>query len=52
MSDYSINGKGLSLSTCFEGIFPKELEEIFPKNCIDLNCKWKNFYGGTQELYF
>ena len=51
MSDYSINGNGLSISTCFNGIFPNNLSDIFPKNCMDKNCIWKHFYYSTQELY-
>lgn len=47
MSDYSINGKPLSSSerdthSSFNGIFPKNLSDIFP---------WKNFFGNTQEDY-
>jgi asparagine synthase (glutamine-hydrolysing) len=51
ISDYSINSKGLSLATCFNGIFPVDLKTIFPQNIYDKDCIWKNFYSGTQELY-
>lgn len=52
MCDYSINGYGMSKQTGFNGLFPDDLREIFPKNCLDYDqCKWKNFYYGTNEMY-
>lgn len=51
MSDYSLNGNWLSNQTCFGGVFPNDLSIIFPKNCVDKNCIWKNFYYSVQELY-
>ena len=48
MSDYSINGIILSKCSYFNGIFPEELENIFPKYSFDTDAKWKSFY---QEVY-
>jgi asparagine synthase (glutamine-hydrolysing) len=48
MSDYSIDGKAvfgtsnINTHTCFNGIFPEKLENVFP---------WKNFFGNSQEDY-
>ena len=51
MSDYCINGKSISLQSGFNGLFPDNLINIFPKNVEDYDCTWKNFYHGVQELY-
>ncbi len=52
MCDYAINGYGMSKQTGFDGKYPEDLNEIFPKNCLDYDkCKWKNFYYGTNEMY-
>ena len=44
ISDYAIDGKPKYEHSSFNGIFPKDLREIFPK-------KWKSFYYGTQRSY-
>ena len=51
MSDYSINGRPLGKTSSFNGIFPNQLEDIFPKYSFDQTAKWKSFYGETQEAY-
>lgn len=51
MSDYSINGRTLSKCSYFNGVFPKNLEDIFPKFSFDTDAKWKSFYRQTQEVY-
>jgi asparagine synthetase B (glutamine-hydrolysing) len=51
MSDYSINGQSISKCSYFNGIFPKELEDIFPKFSFDEDAKWKSFYRQSQEVY-
>jgi hypothetical protein len=51
MSDYSINGQSLSKCSYFNGIFPKKLEDIFPKFSFDEDAKWKSFYRQSQEVY-
>ncbi len=51
MSDYTINGSSQSCQTNFMGKFPENLQNIFPKNILDKDCIWKNFYHGTQEVY-
>jgi len=42
ISDYALNGEPFSSQSGFLGIFPKELDSIFP---------YKNFYGGSQVKY-
>jgi asparagine synthetase B (glutamine-hydrolysing) len=42
ISDYAMNGKAIYPHSSFNGIFPVNLESIFP---------WKSFYGGTQRDY-
>lgn len=42
ISDYGFKGKKIYKSSCFGGLFPDNLEEIFP---------WCNFWEGTQIKY-
>jgi asparagine synthetase B (glutamine-hydrolysing) len=51
MSDYSILGKSVSKTSYFNGVFPENLEDIFPKYSFDTDAKWKSFYRETQEVY-
>lgn len=51
MSDYSVQGKSLGKTSYFNGIFPKNLEDIFPKFSFDEDAKWKSFYRQSQEVY-
>jgi len=51
MSDYSVQGRSLSKTSYFNGIFPKNLNDIFPKYSFDIDAKWKSFYRQTQEVY-
>mgnify|MGYP001240714113 CR=1 FL=1 len=52
ISDYSIDGEKIFEHSCFKGIFPSNLKDIFPKTSrADENCIWKSFYEGTQENY-
>jgi hypothetical protein len=51
MSDYAQNGNSPSHHSYFMGVFPENLSDIFPKNILDRDCIWKNFYNGTQEVY-
>ena len=51
ISDYSMNSKGFYKLDCFKGLFPDNLEDIFPKNSLDDNCIWKNFYNNFQKAF-
>jgi len=51
MSDYAVLGKSISKCSYFNGIFPKNLEDIFPKFSFDEDAKWKSFYRQSQEVY-
>ena len=51
ISDYSMNGKGFYDLDCFKGLFPDNLEDIFPKNSLDEDCIWKNFYNNFQKAF-
>ena len=51
MSDYSILGKSVSKTSYFNGVFPENLEDIFPKYSFDTDVKWKSFYRESQEVY-
>ncbi len=42
ISDYGMKGKALSSHSTFKGIFPEDLQGVFP---------WFNFYGGAQRDY-
>lgn len=45
LSDYGINGRSIffkDTSCTLKGVFPQELERVFP---------WNNFYRGRQERY-
>lgn len=42
ISDYGFGGKKIYKSSCFGGLFPEKLEDIFP---------WCNFWEGTQIKY-
>jgi asparagine synthase (glutamine-hydrolysing) len=43
IGDYYVKGvRENDFSTCFKGIFPKDLKDIFP---------WNNFYNGTMRKY-
>lgn len=42
ISDYGFNEKKIYKQSCFGGLFPKKLENIFP---------WCNFWDGTQIQY-
>jgi len=41
-SDYGVNGQKIYPQSCFGGLFPKNLDTLFP---------WENFFGGTQQDY-
>lgn len=51
MSDYAVNGISVFDHSCFSGVFPDELESIFPKSPDHTDCIWKSFYKSTQEAY-
>ena len=51
MSDYAVNGSAVFPHSCFNGIFPGNLETIFPRSSTDTDCVWKSFYKSTQEAY-
>ena len=51
ISDYSIKGKAIYSNSNFSGIFPSNLEDIFPKNPYDNKCKWYSFYNYTQKSF-
>lgn len=51
MSDYAVNGSAVFPHSCFNGIFPDNLETIFPRSSTDTDCVWKSFYKSTQEAY-
>lgn len=51
MSDYSVNGSGVYRHNCFNGVYPENLESIFPRTPYDTDCVWKSFYKSTQEAY-
>eukprot|EP00929_Paragymnodinium_shiwhaense_P076970 TRINITY_DN39612_c0_g1_i1.p1 TRINITY_DN39612_c0_g1~~TRINITY_DN39612_c0_g1_i1.p1 ORF type:complete len:526 (+),score=59.52 TRINITY_DN39612_c0_g1_i1:129-1706(+) len=42
ISDYSMEGHRMNSHSCFSGIFPANLSDIFP---------WCSFYKGTQRAY-
>ena len=42
ISDYGMLGTKIYNHSCFGGLFPKQLESIFP---------WLNFYEGNQKMY-
>ena len=52
--DYAMDGKKIFDHSCFNGIYPKNLKDIFPKKSrSDKNYEpiWTSFYEGTQESY-
>ena len=56
ISDYGFDGKKYYSQSCFGGLFPDDLEIIFPKSSKSCHCEkeypvWFNFYEGTQESY-
>jgi asparagine synthetase B (glutamine-hydrolysing) len=51
ISDYSIKGQKVYSNSNFSGIFPKDLNLIFPKNPKDKSCKWFSFYNYTQSSF-
>ena len=42
ISDYGFNGKKIYEQSTFGGLFPNNLESVFP---------WNSFYEGTQQVY-
>ncbi len=52
--DYAMDGKEIFYHSCFKGIYPENLKDIFPKKSrSDKEYKpiWTSFYEGTQESY-
>ncbi len=49
-SDYGFNGTKYIDHSCFGGLYPEKLENIFPVNPTE-DAKWFSFYKGTQESY-
>ena len=42
ISDYGFGGKKIVPHSAFGGLFPEDLESVYP---------WNNFFGGTQRAY-
>jgi asparagine synthetase B (glutamine-hydrolysing) len=51
LSDYALQGSAVFSHSCFNGVFPENLESIFPRSPTDTECVWKSFYKSTQEAY-
>lgn len=41
-SDYGFNGERFTDNSCFGGLYPAQLSDVFP---------WKNFFEGTMQQY-
>ena len=50
-ADYGFQGKKHFGHSGFGGLFPKKLEDIFPKTTEDRECIWKHFYFNCNECY-
>jgi len=51
ISDYAMKGKSIYSNSNFSGIFPSDLNDIFPINPNDKTCKWYSFYNYTQTSF-
>jgi len=51
ISDYAMKGKSVYSNSNFNGVFPENLNEIFPKHPNDKSCEWYSFYNYTQKSY-
>lgn len=49
-SDYGFDGKKYIDHSCFGGLYPENLCDIFPKDSTE-EAIWYSFYKGTQESY-
>jgi asparagine synthetase B (glutamine-hydrolysing) len=53
-SDYGFNGHKIIDHSGFGGLYPSDLNDIFPKNSEEISgqeSKWYSFYEGTQKCY-
>ena len=46
-----MKGKSIYSNSNFNGLFPENLEEIFPKHPNDKSCEWYSFYNYTQKSF-
>ena len=46
-----MKGKFVYSNSNFNGVFPENLEEIFPKHPNDKSCEWYSFYNYTQKSF-